>query len=92
MNYLPSGCFPNSPPPLMRWNCNGRLTHIWMFLWNHLSHQTSSSGNSESKHTDRLKNILMYIQEHYAEKITLADIAATANICQSECCRFSKNI
>ena len=57
-----------------------RLTHIWMFLWNHLSHQTSSSGNSESKHTDRLKNILMYIQEHYAEKITLADIAATANI------------
>ena len=62
-----------------------RLTHIWMFLWNHLSHQTSSSGNSESKHTDRLKNILMYIQEHYAEKITLADIAATANICQSEC-------
>ena len=23
MNYLPSGCFPNSPPPLMRWNCNG---------------------------------------------------------------------
>lgn len=45
-----------------------RLTHIWMFLWNHLSHQTSSSGNSESKHTDRLKNILMYIQEHYAEK------------------------
>ena len=67
-----------------------RLTHIWMFLWNHLSHQTSSSGNSESKHTDRLKNILMYIQEHYAEKITLADIAATANICQSECCRFFK--
>ncbi len=67
-----------------------RLTHIWMFLWNHLSHQTSSSGNSESKHTDRLKNILMYIQEHYAEKITLADIATTANICQSECCRFFK--
>lgn len=25
-----------------------RLTHIWMFLLNHLSHQTSSSGNSES--------------------------------------------
>ena len=23
MNCLPSGCFPNSPPPLMRWNCNG---------------------------------------------------------------------
>lgn len=67
-----------------------RITHIWMFLWNHLSHQTSNSGNSESKHTDRLKNILMYIQEHYAEKITLADIAATANICQSECCRFFK--
>ena len=67
-----------------------RLTHIWLFLWNHLSHQTSSSGNSESKHTDRLKNILMYIQEHYTEKITLADIAATANICQSECCRFFK--
>ena len=35
-------------------------------------------------------DILMYIQEHYAEKITLADIAATANICQSECCRFFK--
>lgn len=67
-----------------------RLTHIWMLLWNHLSHEVTQTDSAASRHTARLKNILMYIQEHYTEKITLADIAATANICQSECCRFFK--
>lgn len=67
-----------------------RLTHIWMLLWSHLSHEVTQTDSAASRHTARLKNILMYIQEHYTEKITLADIAATANICQSECCRFFK--
>lgn len=67
-----------------------RLTHIWMLLWSHLSQENAQTDSASSRHTARLKNILMYIQEHYTEKITLADIAATANICQSECCRFFK--
>ena len=67
-----------------------RLTHIWMLLWSHLSHEVTQTDSAASRHTARLKNILMYIQDHYTEKITLADIAATANICQSECCRFFK--
>lgn len=67
-----------------------RLTHIWMLLWSHLSHEVTQTDSAASRHTARLKNILVYIQEHYTEKITLADIAATANICQSECCRFFK--
>lgn len=44
------------------------------------------------KNMDRLKTMLSYIQNHYTEKITLADIAEEINICQSECCRFFKNI
>lgn len=67
-----------------------RLTHIWILLWSHLSQENPQTDSASSRHTARLKNILMYIQEHYTEKITLADIAATANICQSECCRFFK--
>lgn len=67
-----------------------RLTHIGLLLWDHVAHHPLTPKTGDSKNTDRLKNILMYIQDHYTEKITLADIASQANICQSECCRFFK--
>lgn len=82
LSQSPSSCYEME----LQW----RLTHIWMLLWHHLSQETAQTDSTASRHTARLKNILMYIQEHYTEKITLADIAATANICQSECCRFFK--
>ena len=36
------------------------------------------------------EDILTYVQEHYAQEITLDDVASHVNICKSECCRFFK--
>lgn len=38
----------------------------------------------------RIKKMLEFIQEHYGERITTADIAAAANISESECFRCFK--
>ena len=41
---------------------------------------------------ERLRVLLSYIHGHFTEHITLADIAAAANISQGECCRFFKRM
>ncbi|MCR4991132.1 MAG: AraC family transcriptional regulator [Lachnospiraceae bacterium] len=38
----------------------------------------------------RTKEMILYIENHYAEKITLDDLAATVHISRSECCRCFK--
>ena len=38
----------------------------------------------------RLKTILTYIHEHYADKITLDELAAAINLSRNECSRFFK--
>lgn len=66
------------------------LLSIWNTLWEHVDFQNVQSPAATMRHMDRLRKILEFIQQHYSEKITLEDIAAQANICQSECCRFFK--
>ena len=46
--------------------------------------------NYEKEDADRLhfQNMIAYIYSHYREKITLAEIAESAHICRSKCCRL----
>ncbi|MDR1105105.1 MAG: AraC family transcriptional regulator [Treponema sp.] len=39
-----------------------------------------------------IKNMIGFIHVHYAEKITLDDIAASGMMCRSKCCRLFKQI
>ena len=66
------------------------LSGIWLLIWENAVSDQTEENTCVLKNMDRLKKILSYLQSHYTEKITLADIAAEANICQSECCRFFK--
>lgn len=62
-------------------------------IWRHLYHYFSGQPDSEKKpkqHLQRLRDILLFIEAHYNQEISLDDIAKTANICKSECCRFFK--
>ncbi len=62
-------------------------------IWHHLYHYFSTQPDSEKKpkqHLQRLRDILLFIEAHYNQEISLDDIAKTANICKSECCRFFK--
>lgn len=65
------------------------LTGIWQKLYRYYS-SLPASMQQPLKHLARLKEILSYIQEHYAKELTLDEIADHVNICKSECCRFFK--
>lgn len=67
------------------------LSQFWLLLYTWFQECNTSLQPYSLKNQERLQNILFYIQNHYAEKITLEDIAASVNICRSECCRFFKN-
>lgn len=65
------------------------LAGIWQKLYQHAL-SLPPCGQQSQKHLKRLKDILTYAQAHYAQDVTLDEIAAHVNICKSECCRFFK--
>lgn len=67
-----------------------QLTRIWYILTRENQTQSAAAHPSDSAEQERIKALLGYIHEHYRSKITLADIAASANISRGECCRFFK--
>lgn len=67
------------------------LSQFWLLLYTWFQDSTKNLQPYSLKNQERLQNILIYIQEHYSDKITLEDIADSVNICRSECCRFFKS-
>lgn len=69
-----------------------RLSQIWFLLYKNKHDEilSNTGQTTRSLDLDRLRNILSFIQSHYAEKITLSDISAQISICNSECCRLFK--
>lgn len=65
------------------------LMHIWQKLYRHFS--TQPDNNLKPNHQlQRLRDMITFIEEHYKQEITLDDVAKSASICKSECCRFFK--
>ena len=67
------------------------LSQFWLLLYTWFQNSTKNLQPYSLQNQERLQKILIYIQQHYSEKITLEDIAASVNICRSECCRFFKS-
>ena len=65
------------------------LLSIWQRLYRHFSEQPKPASKPKH-HLQRLRDILAFIENHYNQEISLEDVAKTANICKSECCRFFK--
>lgn len=65
------------------------ITQIWQMLYLYFAELPKQNLPPDDS-LERLKTILSFIQTHYQESITLEEIAATVNICKSECCRFFK--
>ena len=65
------------------------LLQIWHLLYQHFSAQPNNM-QKPKQHLQRLRDILLFIENHYTQDIALEDVAKTANICKSECCRFFK--
>ena len=68
-----------------------KLISIFQILYchqNELSHINSSKGNQQTQ--IRIQKMLRYIQEHFAEEISLENLADFAGISRSEAGRFFK--
>ncbi|MFY2156256.1 AraC family transcriptional regulator [Cytobacillus firmus] len=66
------------------------LTFIWQQLIRN-GFQLEYSQTEFEKHR-RMKEMLNWIHEHYAEKVTLECIAKAGRLSNSECCRYFKKI
>lgn len=63
------------------------ISMLWFRLYNSVQPILRTQTQKQDKHNARLKQMLQYINEHYAENITLKEIAASANISERECIR-----
>lgn len=68
------------------------LCQFWVQLLEQVIPQnlTTRKQNGLSLNEARVKEIIMYIEKHYAEHISLEDLANSVHISKSECCRCFK--
>lgn len=62
------------------------LTQIWLLLFSQY-HVILSQKGKHNKSNDKIKQMLIYIYEHYAEKIMISELAAAAYLSERECFR-----
>lgn len=65
---------------------------ILYVLYNIVKNNISSQEDYYNKDLIAMHNMIGYIQNNYKNKITLNDIAASANVCRSNCCRIFQTI
>ncbi len=70
------------------------LCQFWVKLLEHITQQAAATGQPHSLSLDeiRVKDAILYIESHYAEQITLEQIAFSVHISKSECCRCFKRV
>lgn len=64
-----------------------RFSSLWLIMRKNI---TIPPEKSENVINLRIQKILRYMEEHYAEDITLSDLSKSANISKSECSRCFK--
>lgn len=74
--------------------CKANLCHLWNTLLKLPRQEVSSVVKSKRIINDeqRIKEAIIYIEEHFAEPITLDDIADSIHISKSECCRCFQRV
>ena len=68
------------------------LLNIWHSIVIHTPDYITEIDENTFVEDKRIKQMLSYIHHNYKQKIALEDIAKTANISRSECCRFFKQM
>lgn len=64
-----------------------RLSRLIFLLAQNVSWAEAAPSRRALLDAERTKRMLQYIQEHYREEVTLAEVAASANLSKSECLR-----
>ncbi|MBQ8559677.1 MAG: AraC family transcriptional regulator [Tyzzerella sp.] len=81
--------FSKEPPADFELQIHMILMNIWHKFYQYFSTQPNNEIKSK-QHLQRLRDIISFIEGHYNQEISLEDVAKSANICKSECCRFFK--
>ncbi len=66
------------------------LSTIWIMLYELLHSQLDRNMKSD-KNNERLKMMIIYIHEHYADKITISELASAVYLSERECFRIFRN-
>ena len=66
------------------------LSEIWLLLLEEIKNADSSIFHAPQKNQDRILTMIAFIQENFAEKITLEEIADSAAVSTRECLRCFK--
>ena len=74
--------------------CKAALCNLWNVLLKLPQHPKPSVAKSKRLLNDeqRIKDAIVFIEEHFAEPITLDEIAASIHISKSECCRCFQRV
>lgn len=71
----------------------GYLCHFWAELIRQLPQPETAVSPRTSPDERRVKEAMLYIRTHYAEALTLEDIAGSIHVSKGECCRcFSRTL
>lgn len=62
---------------------------LWYSLITHLDTEESEPRTGLRKQ-ERIRTLMTFVHEHHTENLTLAQIAASANVSEGECCRCFK--
>ncbi len=66
------------------------LSEIWLLLFEQAAPMLAKGG-AYNKSNDKIKLMLIYIHEHYSEKISIPELAAAAYLSERECFRVFHN-
>ena len=74
------------------WHIVSELGQMWLLMLEHRE-DTLRDRSSQRGHSDAaVQAILTYLHTHYAEHITLPEIAKSVSFSQGECCRLFKRV
>ena len=69
-----------------------RLFHIWLEVYGIAAPMLNESPDAGDSHAERVKAMLSYIHTHYADPMSVADIAASVNISEREAYRSFRQV
>lgn len=77
-------------PPLYEPDVQILLWEIWREFYVNCAEQAENAPSEDPEKLERLRAILAFLHEHYAERVTLEALGRHVGLCKSECCRFFK--
>lgn len=82
-------CLYDSPSRSVELQIHIALLTIWQEIYDH-TEINEKNDNRENRDTQRIRQIIEYIQQHYAENLTLSQLSDHVHLCPNETCRMFK--